>query len=130
MSKVNDEIDKFIKDALIPVGALSKKAIIDVIDEEARLLFENIKAYTPVKTKGLVSSLRIVKKTDSINRYGYLVEYDGYNDSNIPYALIANALNKGTKTISATRYIDRAIRKLKGIDKRIFERFQELLKRG
>lgn len=123
MSKVNDELNKFMEESLKPLGNAAIEATKEVIDEEARSLYENIKAGTPVRTGGLVGSLAIKRKTDKPNRYGYVVAYEGYNEQGVPYSKIARTLNKGTKTISAIRHIDRAIRKLKGIDDRIVQRF-------
>lgn len=128
MSKVNDELDSFLEN-LSHIGRDAINATTEVIDEESTLLFENIKASTPVRTGGLKNSLVKRRKTDNHARYGYIIEYAGYNEQGVPYSKIARTLNKGTKTVSATRHIDRAIRKLKGLDDRIYERYLEKIKR-
>jgi hypothetical protein len=128
VSKVNDELDSFLEN-LSHIGRDAISATTEVIDEESTLLFENIKASTPVRTGGLKNSLVKRRKTDNHARYGYIIEYAGYNEQGVPYSKIARTLNKGTKTVSATRHIDRAIRKLKGLDDRIYERYLEKIKR-
>lgn len=128
MSKINDELDSFLEN-LSHIGRDAISATTEVIDEESTLLFENIKASTPVRTGGLKNSLVKRRKTDNHARYGYIIEYAGYNEQGVPYSKIARTLNKGTKTVSATRHIDRAIRKLKGLDDRIYERYLEKIKR-
>lgn len=128
MSKVNDDLDSFLEN-LSHIGRDAISATTEVIDEESTLLFENIKASTPVRTGGLKNSLVKRRKTDNHARYGYIIEYAGYNEQGVPYSKIARTLNKGTKTVSATRHIDRAIRKLKGLDDRIYERYLEKIKR-
>ena len=128
MSKVNDELDSFLEN-LSYIGRDAISATTEVIDEESTQLYENIKASTPVRTGGLKNSLVKRRKTDNHARYGYIIDYEGYNEQGVPFSKIARTLNKGTKTISATRHIDRAIRKLKGLDDRIYERYLEKIKR-
>lgn len=123
MAKVTDEMQKFIDETLKPIGNAAIEAIKEVIDEESLALFETIKAGTPVRTGGLIGSLVRKRKTDKPGRYGYTVDYEGYNELGVPYSFIARSLNKGTRHSSAIRHIDRAIRKLKGIDDRIAQRF-------
>lgn len=129
MNKVCDEFDDFLKDTLDPIKEASIRSVKEVIDEEAQKLYEEIKSTTPVRTGKLAQSLTIKRKTGSANRYGYLIDYEGYNEQGIPFSKIARTLNKGTKSISATRHIDRAIRNLKGLDERIYQRFLEKIKR-
>lgn len=129
MSKVNVELDNYIQ-SISHVGRDAINATTEVIDEESTLLFENMKSSTPVRTGGLKNSLVIRRKTDNPRRYGYIIEYEGYNEQGVPYSKIARTLNRGTITISATRHIDRAVRKLKGLDDRIYERYLEKIKRG
>lgn len=128
MSKVNDELDSFLEN-LSHIGRDAISATTEVIDEESTLLFENIKESTPIRSGGLKNSLVIRRKNDSPTRYGYIIDYEGYNEQGVAYSKIARTLNKGTKTVSATRHIDRAIRKLKGLDDRIYERYLEKIKR-
>ena len=128
MSKVNDELDNYLQ-SLSYIGRDAINATTEVIDEESTQLYENINASTPVRTGGLKNSLVKRRKTDNHARYGYIIEYAGYNEQGVPYSKIARTLNKGTKTVSATRHIDRAIRKLKGLDDRIYERYLEKIKR-
>ena len=50
------------------------------------------------------------------------------NRKGIPYQKIANILNYGSSTIKGTRFINKAIRNLKDMDARIYERFQKKIK--
>ena len=129
MNKVCEEFDTFIKDTLEPIQDASISSVKEVVDEEAQKLYEEIKSSTPVRTGKLAQSLTIKRKNSSANRYGYIVDYEGYNELGVPFSKIARTLNKGTKAISATRHIDRAIRNLKGLDERIYQRFLEKIKR-
>jgi succinate dehydrogenase flavin-adding protein (antitoxin of CptAB toxin-antitoxin module) len=120
-------LEKYIETTLSKIGDDAKASYVEVIDEEAKEVFESIKKNTPKRTGRLLSSLTI-KKVQKRNRYGYLILYEGYDPKGVPYEKIANTLNKGTQTIRATRHIRRAVRKLKGLDDRIYNRFIEKTK--
>lgn len=124
-----DSLQDFINKNLTAVGAAAIEATKEVIDEEAQKLYENLKAKTPVRTGALKNSLKIEKVT-SQTKYGYNITYDGYNNRDVAFAYIANTLNKGMAKIPANKFIDKAIRKLKGLDDRIYKRFEEKLEEG
>jgi len=121
-----ESLDKYLSERLTVVGKASYESIKETITSEANQVFEDIKNTTPVKTGGLKNSLTIEEvKDDKNSRYGYTIFYDGYNQQGTPYSKIGATLNKGTSKIPATRHIDKAVKKLKGLDDRIAEKFKE-----
>lgn len=121
------ELEKYLQ-SLSACGDLAIEATKEVIDKECEELFTDIKQGTPVDTGGLASSLTKVKVT-ARGRYGYSIDYDGYNDQGIAYSKIGRSLNKGRNGRTGTRHIDKAVRKLKGLDDRINDNFNEKLER-
>ena len=100
-----------------------------VIDEEANKCFNQIKANTPRSAREdhahLVDSIKI-SAVESFGKYGWKLEYEGYNEKGVPYSLIARSLNKGSAFGGvATHHIDTAIRLLKGMDDRIVAKVNE-----
>ena len=79
------------------------------------------------QTGGLARSLN-VSKIDTDKRYGYKLEYEGENEDGVPYAKITNILNSGSNTIKPRRFITQAVKRLKGLDDRAAQRFEEKLK--
>jgi len=61
--------------------------------------------------------------------YGYLVSFAGEDKDGTPYEKIANILNYGTSTIKPLRFIDKAIRNLKGLDERAMVRYEGKIKK-
>lgn len=116
------EIKKFkgaIKDEAIKVAQA-------VIDEKSAEFEEELKKNTPVKTGGLRKSIVRTKCIDG-NWYGYKVDFEGYAPNKEAYAKIANLLNKGAPKISGTFFVDKAVRKLKDIDKIIDARIDKMI---
>lgn len=112
------------------LGPSVKEAMASAIDEESNKCFQNIKDGTPVSNvnhKHLVESLKKEKIT-SQNKYGWKIDYDGYNENGVPYSLIARSLNKGSTFGGATHHIDNAVHQLRGMDDRISKRVDEKLK--
>jgi HK97 gp10 family phage protein len=124
-----DSLQDFINNRLTAVGAAAIEATKEIIDEEAQKLYETLKEETPVRTGGLKDSLKI-EKISSQTKYGYNISYDGYNNQSQAYSYIANTLNKGTSRIKARKFIDRSIHQLKGMDNRIYKRFEEKVEKG
>lgn len=126
-SELQDYIDK----TLTVAGKAAYKAIQEVVTEEANACYEAIKENTPVDKGELRDSLEIIP-VDGITtikkkvpRYGYEIDYVGYNDEGVAYSKIGRTLNKGTSKIPARRHITKAVKKLKGMDDRIYDRFLE-----
>lgn len=120
------ELQDFIDTKLTRVSKAAYEAVAEVVTEEAQACYDNIKAGTPIQTGGLRDSLEIDKVDDSTgNKYGYKIDYKGYNDRGVAYSYIGRSLNKGTSKIPAKKHIDKAVRKLKGMDNRINQRFIE-----
>jgi len=123
------ELQDYINNKLTVVGKAAYEAIEEVVTEEANACYDEIKKNTPVETGGLRDSLEIKTidgKTIIKNKskqYGYTIDYVGYNSKGVPYSYIGRALNKGTSKIPARRHITKAVRKLKGMDDRIHQRF-------
>jgi hypothetical protein len=124
-----EALSQFIAANLASIGKHAVSAYVEVITEESNNLYETLKRTTPMNTGGLKASLSI-KSVRKGSRFGFVVSYEGYNEKGVPYARIANTLNSGTKSIRATRHINRAIRLLKGIDDRIQSRYLEKIKQS
>jgi hypothetical protein len=108
----------------VSVGDKAKEAIKEQLDIEAQAVFNQLNQTAPRgKTLGLVNSLTKSQIIDSKNIYGYSIEFVGSDVHGTPYQKIANILNYGTSAIQGTRFVNKAIRKLKGLDERIAERF-------
>lgn len=122
------ELQKYLESLNKSCGELAVEATKEVIDKECLELFDNIKQGTPVNTGGLVASLTMSPKNEK-GRYGHVIDYIGYNERGVAYSLIGRSLNKGVNGRTGTRHIDKAVRKLKGIDSRINKKFLEKLER-
>lgn len=92
------------------------------IDEEAEKCFEKMKSGTPVRTGALKASLQKTK-VEKQSKYGWKIDYIGYDEHGQAYSKIARTLNKGGKSsqYQATHHIDDAIHLLKGMDKRLID---------
>lgn len=101
----------------------TKSAIKSGIDEEAKKCFDIMKAGTPVRTGALASSLTMTK-IDTAARYGWKIDYQGYDVHGQPFSEIARTLNKGgpANNYAATHHIDAAVHSLKGMDGRLAEK--------
>jgi hypothetical protein len=97
-----------------------KAAMKDQIDKEAQACFAKMYAGTPVKTGALKASLQMAK-VDTIEKYGWKIDYVGYDEHGQPFSEIARTLNKGGKesNYEATHHIDEAVHLLKGMDGRV-----------
>lgn len=129
MSGWNDGVSKQLADFFNELGNLGdivQDCIKEQIDYEVNLLKQNISSTTPRgKTLGLWSSLSQSQITARYNWYGWSVTFEGENEKGVPYQKIANILNYGTSHIQGTRFISKAIRKLKNMDDRILERIEK-----
>ena len=116
-------LDDYIKNELLKVGPAAIESTKEIIDEVSQIYYDELMRTTPVSTGGLKESL-IKTPIRSHLRYGYTIQYDGYNEKGVPYQYIANSLNKGSNGQIATRHLDRARKKLKNIDFKIAERWK------
>lgn len=98
------------------------------IDDEAKSCFQKMRDGTPVRTGALKNSLQM-SKIDKPSKYGYKIDYIGYDEHGQAYSKIARTLNKGGKNgqYQATHHIDEAVRLLKGMDKRIIDKANKAL---
>ena len=110
------------------LGDMAVEAAKEQLDIEADRAESEIRDETPEgKTGGLVRSLNRTK-IDTQKKYGYRMEYEGENADGVPYAKIANILNSGSSTVKPRRFIFKAVKKLKGLDERAAQRFEEKTK--
>ncbi len=124
---INKEMSEYFN-SLTEKTEQAVEAIKEQIDIEAEEFRKQLEQTAPKgATLGLLNSLRKTKLVVRRKWYGYSVEFEGYNKKGEPYQKIANILNYGTSTIQGTRFISRAIRKLKGLDERIENRFKTKL---
>ena len=125
----NDGVSKELNDyleSLSGIGDKSKEALKAQVDIEAETVRSALDKTAPRKTGNLAKSLVKVEVTNRKNWYGYRIEFEGNNQHGVPYQKIANILNFGSSTIKGTRFISRAIRKLRGMDDRIAKRFEDM----
>ena len=126
----NDGISKQLNDyfeSIKEYGEMAIKIIQEQIDIEVDIVRAELEQTAPRgATLKLLNSLTKAQITNRRNWYGYSLTFEGENKHGVPYQKIANILNYGTSTIQGTRFISRAIHKLKGIDDRIAERFSRL----
>ena len=127
MDGVTKELADYFK-KLEQLGDMAVGAVKEQIDIETDSAEAEIARGTPEgKTGGLARSLKKTK-IESDTRYGYRLEFEGENEQGVPYAKIANILNHGTSTIAPRRFITKAVRKLKGLDDRATQRFNNKTK--
>jgi len=111
------------------LGGMAKDAIKEQVDIEASQAESTIQGGIPLgDTGGLERSLRKTK-IDTGNKYGYRLEFEGENEKGVPYAKIANILNSGSSTIKPRRFVTKAVKKLKGLDDRAAQRFEDKTKK-
>lgn len=127
MSEYNDGLTESLGEyftELGKVGDLAIESIKEQIDIEAEAVEKSLRDNTPHKTGGLKASLKRTKIQGG-KRYGYRLEYQGNAPDGTPYAKIANILNSGSSTIKPKRFINKAVRKLKGLDDRAMRRYKK-----
>ena len=133
MSSWNDGVSKQLEEyfeQIADYGEFAIKAVQEQIDIEVEKLVKQLEETTPRgPTLGLLNSLRKSKIVVKYNWYGYSIEFEGENRKGVPYQKIANILNYGSSAIRGTRFINKAIHNLKDMDDRIFERFQNKIKK-
>lgn len=132
MASWNDGVSKQLAEYFEQIGEYGEfavEAVQEQIDLETANLVAQLEQTTPRgPTLGLLNSLRKSKITVRHNWYGYSIEFEGENRKGVPYKKIANILNYGSSTIKGTRFINKAIRNLKDMDERIYDRFQKKIK--
>lgn len=132
MASWNDGVSKQLAEYFEQIGEYGEfavEAMQEQIDLETANLVAQLEQTTPRgPTLGLLNSLRKSKITVRHNWYGYSIEFEGENRKGVPYQKIANILNYGSSTIKGTRFINKAIRNLKDMDERIYDRFQKKIK--
>ena len=126
------------------------EAVSEVTEEKAKEVYSALSATTPVG-KGIINgitknSLKIEKvdsksiKSRTGEVVGYKVIYDGYRplkpngDQGRPNQVVANSLNRGWylpngKYVPGTYFIDKAVSKLRGMDRQIDEKFDKKLEK-
>ena len=132
MSGWNDGVSKQLAEYfedLAEFGDYAVQAVQEQVDLEVEKLINQLEQTTPRgATLGLLNSLKKSKIVARYKWYGYSVEFEGQNRKGVPYQTIANILNYGTSYIKGTRFINKAIRNLKDMDDRIYERFKNKIK--
>ena len=124
---ITKELSEYLE-SITEVGNKSKEAIMEVVDEYAEIVRAELTRTAPRNTGGLVASLLKSRCTVRRNWYGYSIEFHGNHPDGTPYQKIANILNFGTSHIQGTRFISKAVRKLRGMDDRIHQRWEQKVK--
>jgi hypothetical protein len=125
MDGVSKEIENLAEELSVTAENITA-AIKEQIDIEVKAFLDNLTRTAPVKTGGLVRSLQSTQITARKNYYGYEITFDGADKDGTPYQKIANILNYGTSRIQGTRFVSKAVRKLKGMDDRIAARAEKM----
>ena len=132
MSGWNDGVSKQLAEyfeKLTEFSDYAVQAVQEQVDLEVEKLINQLEQTTPRgATLGLLNSIKKGKIVARYKWYGYSVEFEGENRKGVPYQKIANILNYGTSYITGTRFINKAIRNLKDMDDRIYERFKNKIK--
>lgn len=132
MSGWNDGVSKQLAEyfeKLTEFSDYAVQAVQEQVDLEVEKLINQLEQTTPRgATLGLLNSIKKSKIVARYKWYGYSVEFEGQNRKGVPYQKIANILNYGTSYITGTRFINKAIRNLKDMDDRIYERFKNKIK--
>ena len=134
MSKeVTELFDDFYNNVLGKVGEVSQQAIQEEVDKFSNQFEKDVVASIPNKTGRLLKSFRKVKVPRE-KWYGYDFEFVGINENGVPYEKIANVLNYGRPAgfknnvkfgeITPRKFIYKAVRKLKKLDKAIVENYE------
>jgi hypothetical protein len=120
-----EALTAFINKNLKTIKKISIEAIKEQVDKESYDLVHNITNDCPVRYGNLKRSITFTQKTGNKEVYGWVVTFEGYDPNGRPYSLIARSLNAGTKRgpvrIAPRKFIRKAVRKLKGMDDRIFK---------
>jgi hypothetical protein len=106
----------------IPEAAL--EAVKEQVDYEADSYYKELQRTTPRRTGALVRSLKMTK-ISTPDKYGYRIEYTGERAGGASNEMVANILDHGTSKIPARHFRTRALRKLKGLDGRIYVLYQK-----
>lgn len=133
MSEVTKMFDEFYKNVLGKVGEVSQQAIQEEVDKFSDQFEKDLRDAIPQRTGGLLKSLIKVKEPRE-KWYGYNFEFVGVNENGVPYEKIANVLNYGRPAgfknnvkfgeITPRKFIYKAVRKLKKLDKAIVENYE------
>lgn len=143
------EIDNFFNNVLGELGDAAIEIIKETVDDYSLELFKDLKKNTPIAKESkdsvnLPDRLTSRKITEKGSKYyGYSIYYEGEfkrGTKMIPYQKLANILNFGSvvaqkkkdgsynkeyTNVKATRYISKAIKKLKKINPEINEKFRK-----
>lgn len=130
------ELSLYLESISVSSSNAVREAVAEVVKRKAYEFYDELKLRTPQASSGLKESLKITPLNGRYgepgwadSRFGYNIEYDGYNEKGRPYPLIANAINVGEfnhKDLSKLGYIRKAVHYLKGMDQEISERYFEL----
>lgn len=113
---------------LTHTGDKAIEAVKEQIDIEAKEVEQALQSSTPVGKTGRLSKSLTKKQISDNNRYGYTLTYEGEDENGNSYEKIANVLNYGSSTLKPRKFITRAVKKLKGLDDRAAQRFEEKLR--
>ena len=85
--------------------------VIRTVDKYAEMFKNSVEQQTPFATGALRNSLTLTRQFKN-GKYGYRVEFHGYNEWGEPFQVIANTLNRGmsvtdaNKAVSADKHIN------------------------
>lgn len=128
------DLQNYFDNVLGDVGEVAKQAITEEVAIFSNNFFQEVKQNTPVDTNNLRDSLKITNISSDRN-IGFNIEFVGnHRKNNQSNAKIANVINFGTPNRTGTRFVSRAIRKLKrlnpAIDANYEQKIQVLSRRG
>ena len=128
MSELKD-LENYIEQTTDKVSTAAVEATKEQVDLEAKDYFDFLKRNTPKgKTNQLVDSLTKTKINTQLE-YGYKIEYAGDRDDGTPNEKSCKCIKQRNTAHSRAFFRTRAIRRLKGMDGRIYLRYQEKIKK-
>lgn len=113
-----------IMDDLRVVGSRARTVAQHVIDEEVSDYADRVTKAAPMDTGGLRASHHVQIDKERRGWYGYNAQFEGKAPNGEPYEKIANILNYGTPKQAGTRFVSKAVHRLKGLSNRIEARIE------
>lgn len=127
--ELNDFLNDISEGGKIDIPETYVEAVKETITNEVKNYSDFIDKNVPVDTGALKNSFVVEEIKNRDNYFGYSAYFKGENSKGVAYQKIANILNYGVPGKFAGRFfVTRAIRRLKGMNERIDQKFRDKLR--